>query len=481
MILPKREYSLGRKIGLVAGPILCILINLMPIPSASPEVVKVLSMAVWMICWFVTEATDLAVTALLPMFLLPLMGIMPFGEVAANYGSSIIYLFFGGFVLALAMEKVNLHKRIALNIIRFTGTNANGVILGFMLATALLSMWISNTATALVVLPIAMTMIQFLTSDEALPEKGRRNFALATMLSIAYAANIGGTVTVIGTPPNVVMIGYLESEYGQQMDFLTWSALGVPFALVMLTATYFILTRFYPNRLGNLGMTREVLDTEIKKLGRRSDKENMVLLCFGLTAFLWVARTYVNSLTGLGLSNAQIAIFGALMVFTIPTNFGKGDFVLQWKDTSRLQWGILILFGGGLALAKALSQVGIIDAIGGYVQEEGFTADTTVPFLISVMLFMTELMSNVALVAVFAPMVDGIAQGLSMDFLHVAVPITLASSCAFMLPMSTPPNAIVFVSGYIRVAEMAIVGFILNLVSISLITLLAWTLIPILF
>ena len=228
-------------------------------------------------------------------------------------------------------------------------------------------------------------------------------------------------------------------------------------------------------------MTRQVLDEEIIKLGKRSAKENMVLVCFGLTAFLWVARTYVNSLTGLGLSNAQIAIFGALLVFTVPTNFGKGDFVLQWQDTSRLQWGILILFGGGLALAKALSQVGIIDAIGDYVRGGGFSADTTIPILISVMLFMTELMSNVALVAVFSPMVAGISEGLGVNFLHLAIPITLASSCAFMLPMSTPPNAIVFVSGYIRVIEMAVVGIILNIVSITLLTLLAWTLIPLLF
>ncbi len=476
-----RKYTTARKIGLVLGPVLCVIINLLPLPVESPEVVKVISMAVWMICWFVTEAVDLAVTALVPMFLLPLMGIMPFGEVAANYGSSIIFLFFGGFVLALAMEKVNLHKRIALNIIRLTGTNANGVILGFMLATALLSMWISNTATTLVILPIAMTMMQFLTSDESLPAKGRRNFSLATMLGVAYAANIGGTVTVIGTPPNVVMIGYLESEYGMQMDFLNWSAIGLPFALIMLTATFFVLTRFYPNRLGNLGMSRQVLDEEIAKLGKRSDKENMVLICFGLTAFLWIARTYVNSWTGLDLGNAQIAILGALLVFTIPTNFGKGDFVLEWQDTSRLQWGILILFGGGLALATSLSKVGIIGSIGDYVQESGFTASTTIPFLITVMLFMTELMSNVALVAVFSPMVAGISEGLGVEFLHIAIPITLASSCAFMLPMSTPPNAIVFVSGYIKVIEMALVGIVLNLISITLLIILSWTLIPILF
>ncbi len=476
-----RKYTTARKIGLVLGPLLCVIINLLPLPVESPEVVKVISMATWMICWFVTEAVDLAVTALVPMFLLPLMGIMPFGEVAANYGSSIIFLFFGGFVLALAMEKVNLHKRIALNIIRLTGTNANGVILGFMLATALLSMWISNTATTLVILPIAMTMMQFLTSDESLPAKGRRNFSLATMLGVAYAANIGGTVTVIGTPPNVVMVGYLESEYGMQMDFLNWSAIGLPFALIMLTATFFVLTRFYPNRLGNLGMSRRVLDEEIAKLGKRSDKENMVLICFGLTAFLWIARTYVNSWTGLDLGNAQIAILGALLVFTVPTNFGKGDFVLEWQDTSRLQWGILILFGGGLALATSLSKVGIIGSIGDYVQESGFTASTTIPFLITVMLFMTELMSNVALVAVFSPMVAGISEGLGVEFLHIAIPITLASSCAFMLPMSTPPNAIVFVSGYIKVIEMALVGIVLNLISITLLIILSWTLIPILF
>ena len=222
----KKEYTLVKKIGLIVGPILCLFINLSGITLISEQADPVISVAAWMIAWWITEAVDIPITALLPMFLFPLLDIMSFGTVAANYSSPIIYLFFGGFVLALAMEKVNLHKRIALNIIKLTGTNANGVILGFMLATALLSMWISNTATALVILPIALTMIRFLTEGNDLDPKGSHNFALATMLGIAYAANIGGTATVIGTPPNVVMIGFLESEYGQEMDFLNWAAVG---------------------------------------------------------------------------------------------------------------------------------------------------------------------------------------------------------------------------------------------------------------
>ncbi len=476
-----KEYSLVKKVGLILGPVLCLLINLSGILLISPEADRVVSVAVWMVVWWITEAVDIPITALLPMFLFPLLGIMSFGDVAVNYGSPIIFLFFGGFVLALAMEKVNLHKRIALNIIKLTGTNANGVILGFMLATALLSMWISNTATALVILPIALTMIDFLTKDSNLDPRGSHNFALATMLGIAYAANIGGTATVIGTPPNVVLIGFLESEYKQEMDFLNWAGVGLPFAIVMLTVAYFVLTRFFPNRLGNLGITGEVLDTEINKLGRMSRKEWLVLICFGSTALLWVLRVYVNELTGLGLGNAQIAIIGALAMFTIPARFGEGDFAITWDDTRRLQWGILILFGGGLALAKGLSEAGIIDAIGSYVQDNNFSQAKSVPFLITVMLFMTELMSNVALVAVFAPMISGISSGLSMEFLHLAIPITLASSCAFMLPMATPPNAIVFVSGYIKVADMVKVGVILNTLAVLLLVLFTWTVIPLIF
>lgn len=474
-------YPISKKIGLLAGPIIFTLINVTGIEVISPEATKVISVAAWMVSWWITEAVDIPVTALLPMFSFPLLDIMPFADVAVNYGSPIIFLFFGGFILALAMEKVNLHKRIALNIIKMTGSSANGVILGFMLATALLSMWISNTATALVILPIALTMIDFLIKDRVIDEKGSRNFALATMLGIAYAANIGGTATVIGTPPNVVLIGFLESEYSIEMDFIKWAGIGFPFAGVMLFVAYFVLTRFYKNGLGNLGISSEVLTSEIEKLGKRSQKENLVLACFSLTALLWIFRPYVNDLLDLSLGNSQIAIIGALLTFTIPVSLGKGDFALKWEDTRKLQWGILILFGGGLALAKGLSQTGIIDAIGQYVEQEQFSQQTTSPFLITVMLFMTELMSNVALVAVFAPMVSGIAQGLGMEFLHLAIPITLASSCAFMLPMATPPNAIVFVSGYIKVFEMVKVGIILNLLSIILLVILSWTLIPFVF
>lgn len=476
-----KAYGLPKKVGLILGPVIFLLINVSGVNWVSPEATQVISVAAWMVCWWITEAVDIPVTALLPMFLFPLLEIMPFADVAVNYGSPIIFLFFGGFILALAMEKVNLHKRIALNIIRLTGSSANGVILGFMLATALLSMWISNTATALVILPIALTMIDFLIKDRVIDEKGSRNFALATMLGIAYAANIGGTATVIGTPPNVVLIGFLESEYGMEMDFIRWAGIGFPFAAIMLTVAYFVLTRFYKNGLGNLGISREVLTTEIEKLGKRSQKENLVLICFSFTALLWIFRPYVNDALGINLSNSQIAIIGALLTFTIPVSLGKGDFALKWEDTRKLQWGILILFGGGLALAKGLSQTGIIDAIGNYVQQEQFSAQTTTPFLISVMLFMTELMSNVALVAVFAPMVSGISQGLGMEFLHLAIPITLASSCAFMLPMATPPNAIVFVSGYIKVFDMVKVGILLNVLAIVLLVILSWVLIPALF
>ncbi len=473
-----KDYTFVKKLGLLLGPLVCITINLTDTLLISPEADRVISVAAWMVIWWITEAVDIPTTALLPMFLFPLLDIMSFADVAVNYGSPIIFLFFGGFVLALAMEKVNLHKRIALNIIKLTGTNANGVILGFMLATALLSMWISNTATTLVILPIALTMIDFLIKDKVVEEKGSRNFALATMLGIAYAANIGGTATIVGTPPNVVLIGFLESEYGMEMDFVRWSTIGFPFAVVMLAVAYFVLTRFYPNRLGSLGVTKEVLSEEIQKLGKMSTKERLVLMCFLGTALLWVFRTQLNAITGLGLGNAQIAIIGAMAVFVIPARFGTGDFAIKWKDTQNLQWGILILFGGGLALAKGLSEAGIIDAIGAYVRDNDFSQQKTVPFLITVMLFMTELMSNVALVAVFAPMVSGISQGLGMEFLHLAIPITLASSCAFMLPMATPPNAIVFVSGYIKVADMVKVGFLLNILAILLLIVLSWTLIP---
>ncbi|MDC6351292.1 DASS family sodium-coupled anion symporter [Zeaxanthinibacter sp. PT1] len=475
--------ALSKKIGLLLGPALFFLILMLPFDLVSDSGDRVIAVALWMITWWITESVSISVTALLPLFLFPLLKIMPIGEVGANYGSPIIFLFFGGFVLALALEKVNLHKRIALNIIRITGTTPNRVVLGFMIATAALSMWISNTASTVVMLPIALSVIKLLINDADGFTKDDQNFALSVMLGIAFSANAGGIATVIGTPPNSVLIGLLENEYNIQISFLKWMTLGLPFSIVLLTICYLVLVKWmFPNKQLKFDASHEVIQDELEKLGPTTGKEKMVLSIFGLTVFLWIFRTVINGIfPWLELSDTLISMMGAISLFAIPFNYKKGDFILGWQDTEKLAWGILILFGGGLALANGMSVSGIVDMVSAAIATSNVSILVTAAMLIFLMLFMTELMSNVALVAVLAPVVAGIAIGLNIPMLHLLIPVTIASSCAFMLPMATPPNAIVFASGYIQVHQMARVGIILNLIAVVLLVMLFEWVIPLMF
>lgn len=475
--------ELSKKLGLLLGPIAFLILVNLPVQLVSEQGDAVIAVASWMLIWWITEAVSISVTALLPLLLFPLLKIIPIAEVGANYGSPIIFLFFGGFVMALALEKVNLHKRIALNIIKLTGTTPNRVVLGFMIATASLSMWISNTASTVVMLPIALSVINLLVNDEDGFTKSDQNFALSVMLGIAFSANAGGIATVIGTPPNSVLIGLLENEYNIQISFLKWMTIGLPFAIVMITITYFVLVKWmFPNKDLKFNASKEVIHAELKKLGPTSGKEKMVLVIFAVTVFLWIFRTLINTIfPTLGLSDTMISIFAAIALFSIPYNIKKGDFIIQWKDTSKLAWGILILFGGGLALAKGMSTSGIVDLVSSAIASSEISILFTAALLIVLMLFMTELMSNVALVAVLAPVVAGIAIGLEIPLLYLLIPVTMASSCAFMLPMATPPNAIVFASGYVKVPQMARVGIVLNLIAVALLILVFQFVIPLLF
>ncbi len=474
---------MSKKVGLIAGPIVFLILSNLPFDIVSQKGDPVIAVAVWMLIWWITEAVSISVTALLPLLLFPLLKILPIAEVGANYGSPIVFLFFGGFVMALALEKVNLHKRIALNIIRLTGTTPNKVILGFMIATASLSMWISNTASTVVMLPIALSVINLLVDDEDGFTKNDQNFALSVMLGIAFSANAGGIATVIGTPPNSILIGLLENEYNTQISFLKWMTLGLPFSIIMIGISYLVLVKWmFPNRDLKFNASKEVIQAELQKLGPTSRKEKMVLVIFGITVFLWIFRTLINNIfPGLGLTDTMISIFAAITLFAVPYNLRKGDFIIQWRDTSQLAWGILILFGGGLALAKGMSSSGIVDMVAIAIASSDISILLTASLLILLMLFMTELMSNVALVAVLAPVVAGIAIGLEIPILYLLIPVTIASSCAFMLPMATPPNAIVFASGYVKVPQMARVGIILNLISVALLILVFQFVIPLLF
>ncbi|MDL5514213.1 DASS family sodium-coupled anion symporter [Arenibacter sp. M-2] len=475
--------DLSKKLGLLLGPIIFFILLNLPNTLVSEKGDAVIAVAVWMVVWWITEAVSISVAALLPLILFPLLKIMPISEVGANYGSPIIFLFFGGFVMALALEKVNLHKRIALNIIRITGTTPNKVILGFMIATAALSMWISNTASTVVMLPIAMSVIGLLINDADGFTKDDRNFALNVMLGIAFSANAGGIATVIGTPPNSILIGLLENEYNIEISFLKWMLIGLPFSILLVTICYLVLVKwFFPNKQLKFTGSKQIIQEELKKLGPMSRKEKMVLTIFGITVFLWIFRTLINGIfPSLGLSDTIISMIAAVSLFAIPFNLKKGEFIIGWSDTEKLAWGILILFGGGLALAEGMSTSGIVDMVANAISTSEISILFTASLLILLMLFMTELMSNVALVAVLAPVVAGIAIGLEVPILYLLIPVTIASSCAFMLPMATPPNAIVFASGYIKVYQMARVGIVLNLISVVLLILLFQFVIPLLF
>ncbi len=475
------DYTVYKKIGLVLGPILFLVFYNLPFVIINPAADKVLAVALWMITWWITETVSISVTALIPLTIFPLFNIMDMKTVSANYGSPIVFLFFGGFVMALALEKVNLHKRIALNIVKLTGTTPNKVVLGFMIATAFLSMWISNTATTVVMLPIGLSVISLLTNDEDGFTEKDKNFALNLMLGIAFAANVGGISTIIGTPPNTIVVGFMEQEYGMQISFFKWMLMGVPFSCIMIGIIYFILVVVvYPNGLSKLSNSRDIISEELDKLGPIKKTERRVLIIFALTIFLWIFRIYINKyIPFISLSDAGISMLAAFSLFSIPFHFNQGIFSLDWADTKKLPWGILILFGGGLSLASALSATGVIDFIGEIVSSNtGLSAFVIGSILILIMLFMTELMSNVALVAIFAPVVAGIAIGLDYEILHMLIPIAMASSCAFMLPMATPPNAIVFASGHIQVHEMAKAGVLLNIISVIIIIFFAFVVIP---
>lgn len=474
------KQPLSKRIGLFLGPLLFVSVLLLPFDMISNKADTVIAVALWMVFWWITEAVSISVTALLPLILFPLFKVMPIADVGANYGSPIVFLFFGGFVLALALEKVNLHRRIALNIIKKTGTTPNKVILGFMIATGFMSMWISNTACVVFMLPIALSVIHLLIDDADGFSKNDQNFAISVMLGIAFAANAGGIATVIGTPPNSILIGLLENEYHIEISFFKWMLIGLPFSIVLIAIIYFVMVKWmFPSKDLKFNASKDVIDAEIDKLGSMSAKEKRVLTIFGITVFLWIFRSVINSIVpNLELSDTMISLFGALALFTVPFNLKKGDFILQWNDTQKLAWGILILFGGGLALANGMSESGIVDVIAQGISNSNISTLVTATLIIILMVFMTELMSNVALTAVLAPVVAGIAMGLNIPVLYLLIPVTMASSCAFMLPMATPPNAIVFASGYVKVSQMAKIGFILNLISVVLLILMFQFFVP---
>lgn len=466
--------SKSKIVGLILGPVLFALFYFLLSQTAlSYKGVVVLSLGAWMVTWWVSEATPIPVTALLPMILLPLFMVSTAREAATPYGDSIIFLFMGGFMIALALEKHNLHQRIALNLIRLTGTSGNGIILGFMISTALISMWISNTATAVMMLPIATSVTKLLSGEITEADKPKfEKFATGLMLSIAYAASIGGIATIIGTPPNVVTVGFIKRFYDQDVSFATWMVIGIPLMLSILAACYIILTQvLYRNGLRSIEGSAELIQNKLKQLGAISKEEKRVLMIFTLTCFFWIFRQNLNQLIGSNLlDDTTIAMTGGLFMFITPTDLKRSEFILDWVDMKNLPWGILLLFGGGLALAQGMEDAGLVQLIGDQIAQQGnLSTGTMIITLTGMSMFLTELMSNVALTTIFIPVVLGIADGLQMNPIILAMPVAFAASCAFMMPISTPPNAILFASGYISVKQMMRAGVLVNLSALILI------------
>lgn len=463
--------------------------------AVEPEANKVLAIAGLMITWWVTEALPMPVVALLPLILFPLLHITKLEDTASSYANPIIFLFMGGFMLGLAIEKWNLHRRIALNIIRITGTSGNRIVLGFIMATGLLSMWLSNTATTMMMFPIALSVIHVMKENHK-GDGNIANFSLTIMLVIAYASNIGGIATIIGTPPNVAYVGYIEKKYHYTIDFVNWMMICTPLAILLLISLYWVMVKWlFPNRIKSDDGTKQLIRNELNQLGPFSVAERRVLIIFAGTALLWITRGIINESQSLfKLDDTIIAVMCAVALFICPSgtfltgsskeSFGpiveNNDSILEWSDTSKMAWGILLLFGGGIALANTLEKAGLIQQLGHWLAQFAGNGFVLLFVITLVSLFISELMSNVAQVIVFAPVVSSLADALGMNPLLLGIPMTLAASCASMLPMGTPPNAIVFASGHIKLRQMTKAGFVMNIISVILITVFCWFLLPLL-
>lgn len=476
-----RTYPPWRRAALLLGPVCGLLpIFLTPPAGLAEPAWRLAGVTGWMVVWWLSEAVPIPATALLPVPLLPLLGVAPEREVAASYAHPLIFLFLGGFLLAGAMQRSGLHRRVALAIVRRMGGTPAGLVGGFMLATALLSMWISNTATAILMFTIGLSLVDSLGAAAGGGEtvegggEATSRFGRALMLGIAYGASIGGTATLIGTPTNALLASFLSSTYGFTLSFRSWLLFGVPYAAVMLPLAWLWLTRAaFPLAGVRLGDARERLTAEAARLGPLGRAERAVAVVFTLTALGWLGRDLLERATGLAISDTTVAMVGGLALLTVPLSLARGRFALDWETVEALPWGVLILFGGGLALAGAFQSSGLAAALG-----DGFAGLGHLPPWLLVVLatttvvFLTELTSNTATAATFLPILAAVALGLGESPLLLTVPVALAASAAFMLPVATPPNAIVFGYRDLRIADMAKSGFVLNLLAIVVISLL---------
>ena len=464
-------------LGLILGPILFLVIMIfVDAEGLSFEAKCILASTAWMAVWWVTECVPISVTALLPIVLFPLTGGMDLATTTAAYGHKLVFLFVGGFLIALAIEKWHLHKRLALNIIRVTGSNKSRVILGFMLATAFLSMWISNTATSIMILPVGLAIISQLKDDPKTVENENEVFGKSLMIAIAYSASIGGMATLIGTPPNMVLAGVVEESYGIKLNMFDWMKFGVPLSSFLLFVCWLYLTKIafkFKNEEFSAG--KEEILRQINKLGKFSNEEIKVLIVFTLTALGWIFRGSIETIFPM-IDDTIIAIFFAVTLFIIPTKNQKTNTtLLVWNDTVKLPWGILILFGGGMAIASAFGKSGLALWIADLLTNlNDVSLFLIILIIVTSINLLTEVTSNMATTAMLLPVLVTIALAIDVHPYFLLVAATLAASCAFMLPISTPPNAVVFGSGFLKIEDMFKKGVWMNLISIITITLVVY-------
>lgn len=478
-----------RRAGLPGGALIFVGMLLAPAPSGlTDDGWHTAAVALLMAIWWVTEAVAIPVTALLPLVLFPALGVLSASEAAAPYANELIFLFMGGFFLAVAMQHWGLHRRIALGILSRVGTGPERVVLGFMLATAFLSMWISNTATAAMMLPIGIAVAGLFGADQEAGDGGGRSLGIALMLGIAYGASIGGVTTLIGTPPNAVFAGAADELLGIQIGFTQWMAVGVPVAVVMLPLTWLLLVKILHPPGDLRGDAAEVLERERRSLGPRSRGETIVSVVFALTALAWVLRAPKDfgffTMPGLQtwlpeLRDSTIAMAGALALFLIPVERRHRRFALEWSQARTISWGVLVLFGGGLSLARGMDRSGLADWIGGAVASLGDVPPVLLFGAVALLfVFLTEVTSNTATATMAMPVMVGVAAALALAPIPLMATAAMAASMAFMLPVATPPNAIVFGSDLLTIPLMARAGFILNLLSVVVVTAAATLLVP---
>ena len=475
--------TLHQKVGLFLGPSLALLMLLSSAPEGLSESGwNTAAIGVLMAVWWATEAVPIAVTALLPLVCFPLLGVATIQNTAAPYANKVIYLFLGGFIVAFAMQRWNLHKRIALTVLQHVGGNGRSLVGGFMLASAVISMWVMNTSTTMMLLPIAVSIITVIHNSVAgLDEKAKQDFQYSLLLGVAYGATIGGMATLVGTAPNALLAAFMQENYGTEIDFARWMLVGLPLSAMMLPLAWLTLTRLvFKVDFKTSGEGRAALQKMKDDMGRITIPEKRVAIVFVLMAMTWVLRPMLIKLPGLSaLDDSGIAMAGAISLFLIPSGEKSDPMLLRWHYAEKLPWSVLILFGGGLTLASAVTRTGLAEWLGSALQAVGMLPLAVIVIIAAAMIiFLTELTSNIATTATFLPVVGAIAIESGFDPIVLTVPVTFAASCAFMLPVATPPNAIVFGSGMLTIPKMVRAGMMLNIVGIVLVSTVALFLAP---